>query len=244
VCPRAGAFSLVEVLIVVLILAILAALVMPRFGNLIGMVQSTVDEISSSQVQQAIDLYAVQHGGQYPSLANISDQLTMASNAAGQTAPVGTPGYPFGPYLRQIPLNAGSRGNVIGNGPVGSSDYRYLEDIGLILPNHDEAVLGELARKNMASLVEGCVRYAHLFDGQFPSSLEHLVNAGIAKSRLARLMVNPRTGQSPGFLYSAPGQLLQDMATPELVKIMIESDSSAGDSQGLIGYADGKLVKH
>ena len=68
--PRRGnqsGFTLVELLIVAIILAILAAIVVPQFAS------STVDARASalrsnlSNIRGAIDLYAQQHGGTYPS---------------------------------------------------------------------------------------------------------------------------------------------------------------------------------
>jgi hypothetical protein len=42
---------------------------------------------------------------QVPTEQVLVEQITMSSNASGQTAPVGTPGFNRGPYLMKIPVN-------------------------------------------------------------------------------------------------------------------------------------------
>jgi general secretion pathway protein G len=134
--PRSGkqsGFTLVELLIVAIILAILAAIVVPQFAS------STVDARASalrsnlSNIRSAIDLYAQQHNGNYPaavastggsctggtagsgaagSLAALTEQLTRYSNANGQTCSLadidgdGADEFPFGPYLKSDSLPA------------------------------------------------------------------------------------------------------------------------------------------
>ncbi len=67
-------------------------------------------------MRNAIELYAAQHNGVPPGY-NMGDtgsppiflifrlQLTWASNATGGIAPIGTPGFPLGPYISAIPSN-------------------------------------------------------------------------------------------------------------------------------------------
>lgn len=116
-------FTLVELLIVVIILAILAAIVIPQFSS------STVDAKESAldnnlnALRSAIELYKAQHNGAYPGAVAatgatctvgsagtgavntaqaVSDQLLQYSNAAGQTCnSPGTTGFTYGPYLRK-----------------------------------------------------------------------------------------------------------------------------------------------
>ena len=42
---------------------------------------------------------------QVPTVDALIAQITMATDAEGNTAAVDTPGFPFGPYLRWIPEN-------------------------------------------------------------------------------------------------------------------------------------------
>lgn len=238
---RAG-FSLIEVLIVVLILAILAALAIPRFSRIVGMVEGTVAEVSTNRLQQGIDRYAADHGGSYPSLANFNEQMTMASNAAGDTAPPGTPGYPYGPYFKELPLNPASRGNTIGGGGVGTSDWRYDPGSGLVVPNSSEAVLNDVTRRHMAQLLQATLRYARRNSGAFPARLQDLEGTEMGSVQFRRAMTNPRTGDSNGFNYTPPSEPLDVIEHPESVAMMHEN-TGGGEQVGLIGFADGHLLQ-
>jgi len=93
---KAG-FTLIEVLIVVVILAVLAATVIPQFTD------STTDAKKSSvlfnlhTLRSQIQLYRAHHEGAVP--GTDLNELTIATDADG------TAGGPFGPYLSKIPVN-------------------------------------------------------------------------------------------------------------------------------------------
>ena len=80
---RRNAFTLIEVLIVVIIMAVLAATIIPQFS------QSTDDAMDSSvnfnqhTMQTQIEMYRFQHNGNWPEFAKIEAQLTEATNLAG-----------------------------------------------------------------------------------------------------------------------------------------------------------------
>jgi len=124
------AFTLVEILIVVLILAILAAVVLPRFSNASALARASMlaDDLRVLRTQltfyrsQHLDVAAGYPDGD-PTAAPSQDafvfQMTKASNALGETAEPGTAGFDYGPYLRAIPPNPvnGKRTvEMIGNG--------------------------------------------------------------------------------------------------------------------------------
>lgn len=115
-------FTLIELLIVVIILAILAAIVIPQFSNSTKDAQEATMDANLAAMRSAIELYKVQHNGVYPG-ANAAtggtcptggvagagtaggaqafiDQLTAASDGNGATCTVADPTYRFGPYLR------------------------------------------------------------------------------------------------------------------------------------------------
>src|SRR5437868_15059156 len=100
---RAG-FTLVEILIVVIILGILAAIVIPQFTN------ASTDARKASLVSQLqtlrsqIQLFKLQHNDVLPDLvANQWNQMTQKTNLAGTVDTTATGLY--GPYLESIPLN-------------------------------------------------------------------------------------------------------------------------------------------
>ena len=101
---RRSAFTLVEVLIVVVILAILAATVLPQFTNASSdAVESSIKQ-NLSVVRSQIELYRVQHNGQLPTTA-FETQMLNATNKSGATTGAGLD---YGPYVsRRFPLNTG-----------------------------------------------------------------------------------------------------------------------------------------
>lgn len=110
------AFTLVEILVVVVLLGILAGVVLPLVaGSSISAKESALAH-DLQMLRRFVLIYKTQHlevGPGYPNgdttqapteLAFI-EQMTMSSNPAGQTAVVGTAGFERGPYLMKIPVN-------------------------------------------------------------------------------------------------------------------------------------------
>ena len=67
--PHRGGFTLVELLIVAIILAILAAVVIPQFGESAQDTKISVVKSSLHTVRSQLELYRLQHNTRYPSLA-------------------------------------------------------------------------------------------------------------------------------------------------------------------------------
>jgi len=112
----ARAFTLVEVLIVVIILAIIAAVVLPQFSNASAKARASMLADNLRCLRMQITVFKGQHYGVSPGYVNTSppssptaerfvEHMTMSSNTQGQTAAVGTEGYPFGPYFKKMPEN-------------------------------------------------------------------------------------------------------------------------------------------
>jgi len=98
---RRSAFTLVEVLIVVVIMAILAATIIPQFTDSTKDAKSSTGKFNLHTLRSQIELYRTQHNGTAPSATLVElTQQTDASGTAGTTA-----AFPYGPYLREIPLN-------------------------------------------------------------------------------------------------------------------------------------------
>ncbi len=115
-------FTLVELLIVVIILAILAAIVIPQFSSATVDAQEASLDANLTALRSAIDLYRVQHANQYPGAVAatgatctvgtagtgaintqqaVIDQLTKYSSASGTTCSGADPTTKLGPYLRK-----------------------------------------------------------------------------------------------------------------------------------------------
>jgi len=110
------AFTLVELLIVIVLLGILAAIVLPGFStaSATGRASMLADDLRVLRTQ--VQIFKSQHVGVAPGYpdgdptgapaeAAFIAQMTKASKLDCSTADVGTPGYDYGPYFRAIPAN-------------------------------------------------------------------------------------------------------------------------------------------
>ena len=100
-------FTLVEILIVVVILGILAAIVIPQFTE-----ASTEAKTSSlctdlQTMRSQIELYKIQHNDVLPNMtvdANGDNGLTVCTLINGTVVAAGTADS-YGPYIQKIPTN-------------------------------------------------------------------------------------------------------------------------------------------
>ena len=144
IARRQQAFTLVEILIVVVILGILAAIVIPQFTSAAEQSRENACKMSLFRIRTQLEVYREQHNGKYPNNADddpsFVQHMTMATDAHGNTAPPGTPGFRFGPYLREIPVNPEDPNgdNDISQGVAGTSAWYYNQDTGQFLANHSD----------------------------------------------------------------------------------------------------------
>jgi len=109
------AFTLVEVILVVTILSILAALVVPTLQGHIATARQSAAKDSLSIMRTQIELYKLQHGGTPPGYVNGSGapiatlqlQFTGTTTVMGLASPSTVPTDPFlyGPYIKKLPEN-------------------------------------------------------------------------------------------------------------------------------------------
>ncbi len=104
-------FTLVEILIVVIILGILAAIVIPQFTNASQDARKNSLTSQLQTIRSQVELYKLQHADKLPNLVGSNwNLLTSKTDATGTVTSAGS----FGPYLQQTPgnnLNSGT--NVV-----------------------------------------------------------------------------------------------------------------------------------
>jgi general secretion pathway protein G len=108
---RNSGFTLVEILIVVIILGILAAIVIPQFTEASSNARLSSLTSDLQTVRSQIELYKLQHGDRSPDqdiatggTVDLFGQLEAVTDGTG--AKVATTVNPhFGPYLQKSPIN-------------------------------------------------------------------------------------------------------------------------------------------
>ena len=135
-------FTLVEILIVVCILGILAAIVIPQYS------ESSTDAKFSSlctdlrTLRSQIELYKIQHNGFPPSFANFVAQMTTYTDIDGNTNAAKSVVFYYGPYMQKVAINqfnnrfdaTGIHGLLDNTGTIGDNvgSWEYDEATGVI----------------------------------------------------------------------------------------------------------------
>jgi general secretion pathway protein G len=142
-------FTLIEVLLVVVIMAVLAGAIIPRY-------LTTADDAKRSSLthnlhvmEAQLELYRAQHLNRYPAITNNAlPQITASTNSAGQIGVAG-PQFPCGPYVLEPPMNPYDGSKKVTpvaapgqkpTGVVGSlGGWLYDETNGAFWPNNPES---------------------------------------------------------------------------------------------------------
>jgi type IV pilus assembly protein PilA len=117
---RSG-FTLVEILIVVVILSVLAAIAIPQFNSSTEDAKLSALDTDLAELRNAIELYYHQHGATYPGANNnltgvaaasaaeaqtaFTAQLTLYTDGDGVSSTTKSATYKYGPYMKKIPKN-------------------------------------------------------------------------------------------------------------------------------------------
>ncbi|MHC4109172.1 MAG: prepilin-type N-terminal cleavage/methylation domain-containing protein [Planctomycetota bacterium] len=98
------AFSLIELVVVVVIIGVVAAIAIPRMSRGSEGAAESVVIADLAVMRNAIDLYMVEHIGDFPTSAgSFANQMTLFTNLNGDTSATKGAGFIYGPYLRAIP---------------------------------------------------------------------------------------------------------------------------------------------
>jgi general secretion pathway protein G len=143
--PIQAGFTLVELLIVVIILTVLAAIIVPQFTSATLDAKEAALDANLAKMRSAIELFHAQHGSVYPgavattggtcptgatagtgaanSAQALMDHMLMYSDASGKTCTIGDATFKYGPYVRKgFPSDSiTGKGNVAGDIVVTSS---------------------------------------------------------------------------------------------------------------------------
>jgi prepilin-type N-terminal cleavage/methylation domain-containing protein len=139
------AFTLIEVLIVVIIMAVLAATIIPQFSSSTDDAKHSSLRFNLHTIRSQIEMYKVHHLGKVPTLANFKAQMCEKTDVNGTK----TGELLYGPYIQgDIPANPFNGSNAIvavaapGVEPTGvvagGAGWQYDETTGNFYPNNPE----------------------------------------------------------------------------------------------------------
>jgi prepilin-type N-terminal cleavage/methylation domain-containing protein len=159
---RNRGFTMVELLIVVAILGILAAVVIPQFSGSTDDAKLATLDANLSQMRNAVELYYHHHNRTYPGASNYADgsavssvaeadtsflkQLTLYSDVDGVTSGTYSDTYKYGPYIKRLlPPNPFNEDNVVkcdiaedditAAASDGASGWIFFTETGILLAN-------------------------------------------------------------------------------------------------------------
>jgi general secretion pathway protein G len=151
---RRGAFTLVEILIVVVILGILATIVVPQFSNASQQARENTLKDELRYLRTQVVVFKAQHNdvapgypagnaSATPTQADFVNQMTEYSNQSFSLGTTPSPSLPYGIYLSQMPMNPVNGLNTmttVANGatfptPDGSTGWIYQPSTQQIEPN-------------------------------------------------------------------------------------------------------------
>jgi len=101
---RNAGFTLVEILVVVVLLGIIAAIVVPQFSGAGIEARTSALVTDLRRVRSQIEFYKFQHNGQLPAFTGEAPG-DFERRMMTQTDIDGNVGVDFGPYLQVIPVN-------------------------------------------------------------------------------------------------------------------------------------------
>ncbi len=142
-----SAFTLVEILIVVIILGILAAIVIPQFTEASNDARRSSLLSDLQTLRSQIELFKIQHNDMLPGYVRADDGTlgswsadTLETQLTTQTDVNGNAGTQFGPYLQKFPTNQfvsadGDQVGEVGSPSAAGPGWAFDPNTGRISPN-------------------------------------------------------------------------------------------------------------
>lgn len=165
-------FTLIEILIVVIILGILAAIVIPQFSSATDDTRKATMLSSLKSLRTQIALYQMEHRDTPPSETNADfwNQMTKCTmedgtaKAAGDVTDRQRSGeYRFGPYFEDVVVNALTKSSAIADAPADNVGWVY------VVNGNDVKLYGVMAQTDADT---GAVTYVATTDGKTAVTLE------------------------------------------------------------------------
>jgi general secretion pathway protein G len=132
-------FTLVELMIVISLLGILAALVVPQFSSNAAEARESALGTNLATVRKQIELYRYHHQGQLPAAEGETGD-DFIRRMTTKTDAEGNPGGSFGPYFQRMPPNPyNNRATVRIGGAAAGADtdgWRFDPQTGQLEADH------------------------------------------------------------------------------------------------------------
>lgn len=140
-----NAFTLIEIVIVIILVGILASMILPYFRSPADDTTLASIKTDMQTVRFLLQLYKVQHGGTCPASMDLMTTTTSADGRKGTGAE-----YPYGPYIQTMPTNPYLGKNTILTAPSAtdnnpkdnSTGWYYNPTTGTFQANVDMVVNG------------------------------------------------------------------------------------------------------
>lgn len=138
--PRQSAFTLVEILIVVIILGILAAIVIPQFSNASQQARANSLMGQLKEMRSQIQLFRMQHNDILPDLVtNQWSQLQSTTNTSGTVDTTATG--KIGPYVNKAPTNPLNTYSTVASTPGAGIGWVYNPATGVLTATNQTPTL-------------------------------------------------------------------------------------------------------
>jgi len=125
-------FTLVEILIVVIILGILAAIVIPQFTNASSDARNSSLTSQMQTLRSQVELYKMQHKDTWPTATGLATAAWDWTKLTGKTDDAGAAGGNLGPYLQQAPRNSLNDNNTVAAAPAAGVGFVFDSTTGKI----------------------------------------------------------------------------------------------------------------
>jgi general secretion pathway protein G len=119
-------FTLVEILIVVIILGILAAIVIPQFTNASNDARNNSVAATLQTMRGQIELYKIQHGDTPPTQGNLVTLLTSKTDTTGNVVASTLTTGVLGPYVQTFPTNPINGLSAVGAAAATNVGWVYI----------------------------------------------------------------------------------------------------------------------